>query len=91
VVTLADFHTALTKVLPDAAKLVTTGTTQIAIAYDLSDAGIEKDLDAMPKTSLEDGIRETVAIFKQLQAENRLDTSDLEGPKPAPVVTIDEV
>ena len=91
VVTLADFHKALTKVLPDAAKLVTTGTTQIAIAYDLSDAAIEKDLGAMPKTSLEDGIRETVAIFQQLQAEGRLDTSDLEGPKPPPVVTIDEV
>ena len=39
VVTLADFHKALCAVLPEAAKLVTVGTTQIAIAYDLSDAG----------------------------------------------------
>ncbi|MCE9563875.1 MAG: NAD(P)-dependent oxidoreductase [Planctomycetes bacterium] len=90
VVTLTDFHKALTQVLPDAAKLVTTGTTQIAIAYDLSDAGIERDLGPMPKTSLVDGIRETVAIFKQLQAEGRLDTSDLEAPKAAPVIVADE-
>jgi nucleoside-diphosphate-sugar epimerase len=91
VVTLTDFHAALCKVLPEAKTRVTTGTTQIAIAYDLSDGGIEKDLGPMPKTSLEDGIRETVAIFRLLQAEGRLDTSDLEGPKPPPVTVVDEV
>src|SRR5207249_23632 len=91
VVTLADFHKALVKVLPEAERLVTFGKTQIAIAYDLSDAGIERDVGPMPKTSLEDGIRETVSIFRQLQAEGRLDTSDLEGPKPPPVTVADEV
>ena len=91
VVMLTDFHAALCKVLPDAAKLVTFGTTQIAIAYDLSDDGITRDLGAMPKTPLEDGIRETVAIFRQLQGEGRLDTVDLEGPKPPPVTVVDEV
>lgn len=91
VITLADFHTALCRVLPDAAKLVTFGKTQIAIAYDLADTGIERDLGPMPKTSLEDGIRETVTIFRQLQAEGRLDTSDLDGPKPPPVTVVDEV
>ena len=91
VVTLTDFHTALARVLPEAAQLVTIGTTQIAIAYDLSDAGLEADLGAMPKTSLEDGIRETVEIFRQLQSEGRLDTADLDGPKPPPVTVVDEV
>jgi nucleoside-diphosphate-sugar epimerase len=91
VVTLADFHKALCTVLPEAERLVTIGTTQIAIAYDLSDAGIERDLGPMPKTPLEDGIRETVAIFRQLQAEGRLDTADLDGPKPPPVTVVDEV
>jgi nucleoside-diphosphate-sugar epimerase len=90
VVTLKDFHAALATVLPEAATLVTTGTTQIAIAYDLSDDGLQRDLGPMPKTALVDGIRETVAIFKQLHAEGRLDTADLEAPKTAPVVTTDE-
>ena len=90
VVTLKDFHAALASVLPDAAKLVTFGTTQIAIAYDLSDDGLQRDLGPMPKTPLADGIRETVAIFRQLQSEGRLDTSDLEAPKAAPVVVADE-
>jgi nucleoside-diphosphate-sugar epimerase len=91
VVTLADFHAALCRVLPEAAKLVTIGKTQIAIAYDLSDDALEHDLGPMPKTPLEDGIRETVAIFRQLLAEGRLDTADLEGPKPPPVTVADEV
>jgi nucleoside-diphosphate-sugar epimerase len=91
VVTLADFHAALVKVLPEAEALVTFGTTQIAIAYDLADDAIQRDLGPLPKTALEDGIRETVAIFRQLQSEGRLDTADLEGPKPPPVVTVDEV
>ncbi|MBY0459573.1 MAG: epimerase, partial [Gemmataceae bacterium] len=90
VVTLKDFHAALCAVLPEAAKLVTFGTTQIAIAYDLSDDGLQRDLGPMPKTSLEDGIRETVAIFRQLQSEGRLDAADLEAPKSAPVVVTDE-
>ncbi len=90
VIQMKEFHAALATVLPEAAKLVTFGTTQIAIAYDLSDAGLQRDLGPMPKTALVDGIRETVAIFKQLQSEGRLDTADLEAPKAAPVVVADE-
>jgi len=90
VVRMTEFHAALAKVLPDAAKLVTLGTTQIAICYDLSDDGLQKDLGPMPRTSLEDGIRETVAIFRQLQTEGRLDTADLDAPKPPPATTIQE-
>jgi len=84
---LQTFHQTLVEVLPAARDLVTTGSTQIAIAYDLSDDGIRKDLGALPKTSLIDGIRDTVAIFTRLHAEGRLDTSDLDAPKPAAVVT----
>jgi nucleoside-diphosphate-sugar epimerase len=91
VVTLADFHAALCRVLPEAKDLVTIGTAQIAIMHDLSDAGIQADLGPLPVTPLEDGIRETVAIFCRLRDEGRLDTADLESPKAAPVVTTDEV
>lgn len=90
VVTLADFHAAMCQVLPEAAKLVTLGKTQIAIAYDLSDDALQRDLGPMPKTPLVAGIRETVAIFRQLQSEGRLDTSDLEAPKAPPVTVADE-
>jgi hypothetical protein len=75
----------LSEVLPEARELVTIGTAQIGIAYDLDDSGLEADLGPMPKTGLVDGIRETVAIFRRLLTEGRLDTSDLDAPKPAPV------
>lgn len=88
VVQMETFRDALIEVLPEAKDLVTTGTTQIAIAYDLSDDGLQKDLGPMPCTPLADGIRETVAIFRQLHAEGRLDTSDLDAPK-APPVTVE--
>ena len=90
VVPMGDFLKALVEVLPDAAKLVTIGTLQIAIAYDLDDAALETDLGPMPKTSLVDGIRETVRIFRELQAQGRLDTADIDGPKAAPVTAIHE-
>ena len=91
VVHMTEFHKALCEVLPAAKDLVTLGSTQIAIAYDLSDDGLQRDLGPMPVTGLVDGIRETVTIFKQLQSENRLDVSDLDAAKAAPVVvTTDE-
>jgi nucleoside-diphosphate-sugar epimerase len=90
VITLTDFHKALCEVLPGAGKLVTLGKTQIAIAYDLSDDGLQKDLGPMPKTPLVNGIRETVEIFSRLRDAGQLDTSDLDGPKPAPVTVADE-
>jgi nucleoside-diphosphate-sugar epimerase len=90
VVTMTEFHKTLCTVLPEAQKLVTIGKTQIAIAYDLSDDALQHDLGPMPKTPLEDGIRETVRIFRQLQAAGRLDTADLDAPKSAPVTIADE-
>ena len=90
VVTMKDFHNTLCEVLPEAYDLVTTGTTQIAIAYDLSDAGITADLGELPKTSLKNGIRDTVRIFSQLLSQGRLDTSDLDAPKAPPVIVADE-
>ena len=88
VVPMSEFYAALCRVLPQAEKLVTIGTTQIAIAFDLSDAALQRDLGPMPRTKLDDGIKETVTIFRQLHAEGRLDTTDLDAPK-APPVTVE--
>jgi nucleoside-diphosphate-sugar epimerase len=90
VIDLATFHRSLCKVAPEAEKLVTFGDRQIAIAYDLADDSLQHDLGPMPKTPLEDGIRETLTIFRQLHQEGRLDTADLDAPKPPPVTVADE-
>jgi len=79
VVDLPAFHRALCEVDPAAAKLITHGDRQIAIAYDLDDAALQRDVGPIAKTPLVEGIRRTLAQFQQLQSEGRLDTSDLEG------------
>src|SRR5207247_2268808 len=52
VVDIATFHRALCEVEPAAAKLVTYGERQIAIAYDLDDMALLRDLGPMPRTPL---------------------------------------
>jgi nucleoside-diphosphate-sugar epimerase len=90
VIDLKGFHRALCTVEPAAAKLVTHGDRQLAIAFDLDDAALQKDLGPMPRTSLEDGIRQTLEAFRQLHKEGRLDISDLETTTTPAVVRGDE-
>jgi nucleoside-diphosphate-sugar epimerase len=71
------FHHALCEVEPAAEQLITYGERQIPIAYDLDDAALQRDLGPMPRTPLSEGIRQTLSHFNRLQAEGRLDTSDL--------------
>lgn len=79
VVDLPAFHRALCEVDPAAAQRITYGERQIAIAYDLDDAALQRDVGPIPKTPLVEGIRRTLIQFKKLQAEGRLDTSELDG------------
>ena len=82
VVDLPALHAALCEAEPAAAKLITYGTNQIAIAYNLDDAALQRDLGPMPKTPLVEGIRRTLQHFRQLHSEGRLDTSDIDAPAP---------
>lgn len=84
VVDIQTFHAALCKVEPTAKQLVTHGDRQLAIAYDLDDAALQRDLGPFPLTSLEEGIRQTLEMFRQLAKEGRLDTSDLDAAPPPP-------
>jgi nucleoside-diphosphate-sugar epimerase len=79
VVDIAEFHQALCEADPAAARLITYGERQIAIAYDLDDSALQRDLGPMPRTPLAEGVRQTLEQFRRLQAEGRLDTSDLPG------------
>ena len=91
VVPMSTFVDTLHQVFPESKELVTHGDSQIAIAYDLDDSGIQTDLGPMPRTPLADGIRATLDGFRMLKQENRLDISDLESAAPPPVRVIDEV
>jgi nucleoside-diphosphate-sugar epimerase len=79
VVDMATLHRALCEVEPTAAKLITFGERQIAIAYDLDDSALQRDLGPMPLSPLKEGIRQTLEMFRKLQAAGRLDTADLDA------------
>jgi nucleoside-diphosphate-sugar epimerase len=79
VIDLPAFHRALCDVEPAAGRLITFGERQIAIAYDLDDAALQRDLGPMPRTPLREGIRRTLEHFRRLDAEGRLDTADLDA------------
>ena len=77
VIDLATFHRALCAVEPAAKELISFGERQIGIAYDLDDSALQRDLGPMPRTPLEEGIRETLTRFRQLHAEGLLDGADV--------------
>lgn len=79
VVDLATFHRTLCEVEPAARELVTFGDRQLAIAFDLDDRALQRDLGPMPRTSLAEGIRRTLADFRRLHVEGRLDTADIDA------------
>jgi nucleoside-diphosphate-sugar epimerase len=79
VVDLAAFHRALSAVESAAERLITFGERQIPIAYDLDDGALQRDLGPLPRTPLEEGIRQTLEQFRRLDAKGRLDTADLDA------------
>jgi nucleoside-diphosphate-sugar epimerase len=78
VVDMPTFHQALCAVDAAARNLITFGELQIAIAYDLDDSALQRDLGPMLKTELREGIRLTLERFRKLKTEGGLDTADLE-------------
>jgi nucleoside-diphosphate-sugar epimerase len=78
-VDLPGLRAALAEVDPAARELITHGDRQIAIAYDMDDTALQRDLGPMPRTPLVEGLRRTYDLFKKLHAEGRLDTKDVEG------------
>ena len=84
-VDLPTFHRALCEAAPEAKELISYGQQQIAIAYNLDDSALQRDLGPMPLTPLAEGIRKTLEHFRRLQTEGRLDLGDLEG---RPTVTL---
>jgi nucleoside-diphosphate-sugar epimerase len=78
VVDVATFCRALCEVEPAAARLVTFGDRQLAIAYDLDDSALQRELGPIQRTSLAEGIQRTLEHFRRLRREHRLDLSDVE-------------
>lgn len=73
------FLATLEGVAPRARSLIHAEGKPLPMAYDLDDSALRRDLGDVPRTPLEQGIRETLQIFDRLHRDGRLDTRDLEG------------
>jgi UDP-glucose 4-epimerase len=71
------FLSVLGEMLPRSRELVKAEGAELHMAYDLDDSALVRDLKVVPRTALEVGIRETIAIFEKLHREGRLPTEDL--------------
>ncbi len=72
-----EFLATLARLLPAAKELVRAEGKPLPIAYDLDDSALVRDLGDVPRTPLEEGIRETAKIFERLKREGHLETADL--------------
>lgn len=79
VVRMEDFLETLARVIPRSRQLIRAEGPALPIAYDLDDSALVRDLGEVPRTPLDQGIRETAEIFERLRAAGRLDLGDLES------------
>ena len=79
VIQMDEFLATLSRLLPESAKLIRAEGKPIPIAYDYDDSALLRDIGEVPRTPLEDGIRETAEIFERLRSQGAIDVSDLEA------------
>src|ERR1035438_373070 len=73
-----EFLTVLGQILPLSQTLIKAEGNQLPVSYDIDDSLLQNDLAGVHKTPLEEGIRETAAIFARLKQAGTLDIKDLE-------------
>ena len=79
VIQMDKFLATLNRLLPESAKLVRAEGKPIPIAYNFDDSALHRDIGDLPRTPLEEGIRETAELFERLRSEGTIDTSDLDA------------
>lgn len=77
-VAVTEVVTEIERSIPEAGNTITVAETGIAMPSELDDAAIIAAIGEIPHTSLAQGVKETIDRFRILQAEGRLDTSDLD-------------
>ena len=78
VMRVSEFLTVLGQILPLSQTLIKAEGNQLPVSYDIDDSLLQNDLAGVHKTPLEEGIRESAAIFARLKLAGTLDVKDLE-------------
>jgi nucleoside-diphosphate-sugar epimerase len=79
VITVEGFIQAIEEVYPRFKGSVRCTSNRLGIASNLAEHGLRDEIGTVPTTDLRAGIEATVQIFERLQAEGRLDLSDLDS------------
>jgi nucleoside-diphosphate-sugar epimerase len=78
VVSIEEITAELERHFPGARGLISAAGKPLPLPADVENKAIRRDFPDLPVTGLDDGVRETAAIFRRLQQENRLDLRELE-------------
>lgn len=68
-----DYIQLLDRLQPGAATLITSSGPQVPVAYRMNAGQLHSHVPGIPKTPLEEGVRQTLDIYKRLQSDGRLD------------------
>ncbi len=60
---------------PGAAQLISAKGPQVPVSYRMDASALDAAVPGIPKTPMEDGIRQTLEMFARLRAENRLSST----------------
>jgi nucleoside-diphosphate-sugar epimerase len=77
VVSMEEIMAALERVFPHARDLIRAEGRPLPVIPDVDDGSLRRDFGDLPRTSLDEGVRETAEIFRRLRSEGRLDTQEL--------------
>ena len=72
IVAMDQFGAAVDKIRPGAGELITSGGVAVTVNYKMKAEGLRDYLGAVPRTTLEDGIAKSLAIFDRLATEGRI-------------------
>jgi nucleoside-diphosphate-sugar epimerase len=73
-----EFLSILEQLFPHSRTLIKAEGKPLPVSFDFDDSTLHRDLADVHRTPLEEGMRETVAIFERLKQAGTLDTKDLE-------------
>jgi nucleoside-diphosphate-sugar epimerase len=72
VVHMDEIVRTLDRLRPGAAKLISAAGPQVPVAYRMDDSALRAAVPGIPKTPLEDGMRQTIELYEKLLKEGRL-------------------
>ncbi len=72
IATIEEIIALLGRIRPEAGQLITSNGPRVPVAFKMDDSALRRYVPDIPKTPLDEGVRETIDWFERLHAEGRL-------------------